>query len=213
AEDNCWPDKTLAPRYPPAPTKYKFLNSGGFYARFDAFVAALAAVESYEAPDDQWCWAKTWLDGRVKLAPDYNCRIFQSLKRSEDEMAYGERILNVLTETEPCVFHGNGGADMSRVIKFILGPAYLDLDDLADDHEVASQNVLPESSRIQTVKPLIKQPANKRAPAGFHRAAAATKPVPKPAIGIVVHDEEPQLLIECLRHARAACAHALIFVI
>jgi hypothetical protein len=224
-EDNCWPDLSLAAQYPQVRTKNRYLNSGGIYGTFDAFVRALEIAESYGVPDDQWCWTKAWLDGRVSLTPDYHCTIFQSLRRSECDMDYnGPRIRNISTGTEPSIFHGNGGADMSRVREFIFSRSPTRAGEngqKAPSHVICNvKSLLPEAMYVSSHRGafardethLRQKKSFRWQPAGFI-PTLATKRQTTPAFGITIVEEGPELLSKCLRNVRSVYPQAPIFVI
>jgi hypothetical protein len=205
--------------------KYKYLNSGGIYGTFDAFVRALKVAESYKVSDDQWCWTKAWLDGKIELELDYECRIFQSLYRSEEDMDYsGSRIRNRLTSSEPCVFHGNGGADMSGVLTHLFERDLVigsnDPTKLAvewSEHGFAnvarSWSEVDSSFATRGAKLPSRRNNRKATPPGFLPSCKTLMQQAVPAFGITVDDEGPEVLIQCLRSVRSVYPRAPIFVI
>jgi procollagen-lysine,2-oxoglutarate 5-dioxygenase len=118
AESTCWPDKSLADKYPMVrePEK-RFLNSGGFigYAREIYDLVNYQPVG--DSDDDQLYYTQLYLNRAVRhewsMKLDSRAEIFQNLN-----FALGEIILkykdshsylyNLQTETAPIVVHGNG---------------------------------------------------------------------------------------------------------
>jgi hypothetical protein len=129
AEMQCWP---WAKRYgdcsPLAPRKYRYLNSGGYMATWDAFITVLEAVKDL-ADDgygetnygqhmtiktrDQAAYYRAWMEG-LPMHVDSACRIFQCLAGVDthwfynEDFEWGKRPFNRVTKTCPCVFHLNG---------------------------------------------------------------------------------------------------------
>ena len=75
-----------------------------------ATLEELLAGEQYRMNSfcDQRCWTDWYLrhpNGKLRAALDTNCEVFQSFFRTEDVMDNG---FNVVTATQPSVFHFNG---------------------------------------------------------------------------------------------------------
>lgn len=113
SEPNCWPDKSLANKYPNVNSDNKYLNSGGFIGKVKDILKILP--ETFEShSDDQLYYTKQFLNTSL-IELDYKCKIFQCLNKAENniEILYNKsRVKNKITETLPCQIHGNG--DNSR---------------------------------------------------------------------------------------------------
>uniref|UniRef100_A0A1B6LRI1 procollagen-lysine 5-dioxygenase n=1 Tax=Graphocephala atropunctata TaxID=36148 RepID=A0A1B6LRI1_9HEMI len=113
AEQNCWPDQSLADLYPITESRYKYLNSGGIIGYASELYELLSSHELNPKDDDQLFYTKLFLDKtirekhRIKL--DHKAVIFQNLYGAlEDLDVVQGTLLNVVHGTKPLVFHGNG---------------------------------------------------------------------------------------------------------
>jgi hypothetical protein len=124
AETNCWPPFGPSPDdYPPAPTRYRFVNSGGYIGRVDYLIRVMTELGVPEMPDfqsDQHLWADVYVSGKTEMKLDHYCQIFQCLWDAHGDLTYEERIYNHLTGSYPCIIHGNGRTDMARVNQVVL---------------------------------------------------------------------------------------------
>ena len=109
-----------------APTKWRYLNSGLIVGKTESILTCLEAMDlpnvlgdhwdevrqCTENPDDQRMWQKIFLEQPVNIKLDYYCELAQTMHDADmnDFDFSGERIKNVVTNSEPCVFHLNGGA-------------------------------------------------------------------------------------------------------
>ena len=119
AERGCWPDWDMAlgrewcrRTYPPAPTPYRYVNSGVWLGRADDAHALLADLEAYTPGlDDQHVVSHMFVDEPHRFALDYNATLFQSLQGEHKVKApAGAAVVNPITRTHPLVVHFNGGA-------------------------------------------------------------------------------------------------------
>jgi len=117
AEQSCWPDRSLANRYPESPYHYRYLNSGSFigYAKDLSKITQRAKDDSLpNISDDQLYYTLEFLNGRHKrlISLDYKCEIFQCLGWSYDDVTIeGGRLHNTVTNTRPLVAHGNSSKE------------------------------------------------------------------------------------------------------
>ncbi|KAF7399331.1 hypothetical protein HZH68_007923 [Vespula germanica] len=117
AEGSCWPDRSLASKYPHVTGGKRYLNSGGFmgYA-FDIFaILNTATLEDHE--DDQLFYTNIYLDEELrekhKIKLDHKSEIFQNLYGAvadvelifKGQEAY---LQNTVYNTIPLIVHGNG---------------------------------------------------------------------------------------------------------
>ena len=121
-EANCWPHGQYTDRMPNAPHRFRFLNSGFYMATWPEFLdvtekllASPAFLHPKYARDDQGVWQDAWMRGSIRLRVEYECRLCQSLhgvnghwSMLNPDIAWGKRPKNLVTNSYPCVFHGNG---------------------------------------------------------------------------------------------------------
>ncbi|MEM9556450.1 MAG: glycosyltransferase domain-containing protein [Acidobacteriota bacterium] len=122
--------------FPPAPTPFRFPNSGGFVA---PPAAVLRALERFDRPEvwrtdnDQAFWSDVYLEGgsddAIRL--DHGCSIFQcqwwseqTLRPLRRPLARTGRMRNRVTGARPCLFHANGFCDLEAGARWILGSSY-----------------------------------------------------------------------------------------
>jgi hypothetical protein len=123
-ERACWPRADLTDRFPPAPSPYRFLNSGFFVGKTEAVIAMLRGLkmddikDDYQKPDGGWYhnndqdnFQAFYVDNQDKIALDNNALICQSLHLAEPDEFYIKppRITSRITGNAPSAFHGNGG--------------------------------------------------------------------------------------------------------
>ena len=130
AESTCWPDESMTTLHPKAlyDSKYKFLNAGAYIGRV-ASLKEFFAERVDDEDDDQLYMQRVWTNNLKSKRPlsitlDYEQYIFQT---HEPECVTIEKdILNPITNTHPCLYHGNGGpeakAKFAEMYKAITTP-------------------------------------------------------------------------------------------
>ncbi|KAK1117502.1 hypothetical protein K0M31_016535 [Melipona bicolor] len=122
AEGNCWPDKSLASKYPPANRGKRFLNSGGFIGYASDIYAILTYAPIKNKDDDQLFYTLAYLDEKLRerheIKLDHKSEIFQNLYGAvaDVELKFeGSKasLLNTVYNTEPLILHGNGYSKLS----------------------------------------------------------------------------------------------------
>ncbi|KAL3068846.1 hypothetical protein niasHT_032971 [Heterodera trifolii] len=125
AEPFCWPDRTLAPQYPPVVFGERYLNSGmfiGFAREIYALLAIAGDLNLQDGDDDQLFYTRVFLDPdrRTKLgvALDSMSYIFQNLNGMQEFVGISPQsaknsddfvmLENFLYNTNPLILHGNG---------------------------------------------------------------------------------------------------------
>jgi hypothetical protein len=112
AEKVCYPDADLAERYPPSPTAYRFLNSGGAIGRVADMRAMIASIGFATTDDDQRAITRWFLEHPGTIALDTRCAFFLPLFAVTDaEIALDTnegRVTLLATGERPCFLHGNG---------------------------------------------------------------------------------------------------------
>ncbi|XP_062134515.1 procollagen-lysine,2-oxoglutarate 5-dioxygenase [Drosophila sulfurigaster albostrigata] len=119
AEKFCWPDKSLANKYPEVEGKAsRYLNSGAFIG-YAPQVYALLEEPIEDTGDDQLYFTKVFLDEtkRAKLGMklDTQSRLFQSLHGAKNDVklkvdldSNQGTLQNIDFMTTPAIIHGNG---------------------------------------------------------------------------------------------------------
>jgi len=122
AERNCFPDGSLAPRFPDEGTPYRYLNSGFFVGLASSILDLLEKMDLESIapedgaagwhPCDQLYYQLAFLEHResLKLALDPLGKLCQTLHDVPDDELTLEsgKLYNRLTKTFPLVAHGNG---------------------------------------------------------------------------------------------------------
>ncbi|XP_054009537.1 procollagen-lysine,2-oxoglutarate 5-dioxygenase [Hylaeus anthracinus] len=122
AEGACWPDKSLASKYPLATRGKRFLNSGGFIGYASDVYAILTYSPIKNKDDDQLFYTKAYLDEKLRerhqIKLDHKSEIFQNLYGAvadvELKFVGGKAsLLNTVYNTQPLILHGNGYSKLS----------------------------------------------------------------------------------------------------
>ena len=112
AEKACWPDISLACKYPNNNSPYLYLNSGGFIGSAHNIYSLIREATISNTDDDQLFFTNIYLNDKLKerITLDYNCYLFQTLSDSILDIAFhGQHIIrNIQFNTYPLVIHGNG---------------------------------------------------------------------------------------------------------
>lgn len=126
AECCCWPpDPELCARYPQTNRRCKYLNAGFWMGETWAIaplVEELDMLSMKKEKCDQAILRDLFLSGRHPAKLDTECKILMCCNLdSHDfiEMKLG-RWTNTETGQSPCLFHGNGASDLSRLIPALL---------------------------------------------------------------------------------------------
>ena len=118
--ERCPPAGDRAARYPPAPTPYRFLNSGTFIGEASYILQGLAEWDVLRWPvagQDQLLLTDAYLADTSVLTVDHECRLFQCMYWAEGDVDFDDNgIRNRITGARPLVVHGNGGSDLSKVV-------------------------------------------------------------------------------------------------
>jgi len=106
AETNCAPDPQLAGHYLRSPTRYRFLNSGGFIGEGRYLLDLMERHQIWSchsrADDQRWSTAR-YLEDPRSIRLDTRCE---------------HGIHNHRTHSYPLVFHGNGGSNLRPVLRW-----------------------------------------------------------------------------------------------
>ncbi|XP_039763255.1 procollagen-lysine,2-oxoglutarate 5-dioxygenase isoform X2 [Pararge aegeria] len=119
AEPFCWPDASLAKKYPNTTVTNPYLNSGGIIGYLPELKKILNMKEIANRDDDQLFFTEAYLNEDLRLtyhlALDHKSEIFQNLHgalsdiklitNSTTECPY---LVNLLNNARPLIVHGNG---------------------------------------------------------------------------------------------------------
>ena len=119
AEPYCWPDQTLAPKYPLVVFGERFLNSGLFLGYVPEMMKLLEyGSDILDYDDDQLFYTKIFLDEKkrteLKMSLDPLALVFQNLNGAltSVNMEYDAngfaQVYNHDYNTHPAIIHGNG---------------------------------------------------------------------------------------------------------
>ncbi|KAF7235757.1 Multifunctional procollagen lysine hydroxylase and glycosyltransferase LH3 [Varanus komodoensis] len=117
AESFCWPEWSLAEKYPPVSVGKRFLNSGGFIGYAPTIHQIVQLWKYKDDDDDQLFYTRIYLDSALRekhgITLDHKSKIFQNLNGAIDEVVLKfektrVRARNVAYDTMPVVIHGNG---------------------------------------------------------------------------------------------------------
>lgn len=127
AEQSCFPEELLAPRYPASTGPYPYLCSGAYIGRASAVLDLVSHAYTADDTNDQLDCTLYYLDqpGRAEL--DHRAELFQSnvveeLEHLEEVVHRGAlRYRNRHTGTLPCLLHANASDDekplLDRVVR------------------------------------------------------------------------------------------------
>jgi hypothetical protein len=107
-EKACWPEPSLAAQYDNCDSQWKYLNSGGYLIKPEYLINLVDSTPIFAGMDDQLYFTKLHLKNHFKL--DNNCEIFQTLAHDNGSSfdLSDNLFLNKITNTRPCIIHGNG---------------------------------------------------------------------------------------------------------
>ncbi|XP_058038161.1 multifunctional procollagen lysine hydroxylase and glycosyltransferase LH3 [Ahaetulla prasina] len=117
AEIFCWPEWSLAEKYPPVTYGKRFLNSGGFIGYAPVINRIVQLWKYKDDDDDQLFYTRVYLDPALRekygITLDHTSKIFQNLNGAIEEVVLKfeqtrVRARNVAYDTLPVVIHGNG---------------------------------------------------------------------------------------------------------
>nr|CAD2173598.1 unnamed protein product [Meloidogyne enterolobii] len=138
AEAYCWPDKSLASKYPPIVFGERYLNSGMFIGYIKEILKMLEFAKEQnlaDNEDDQLFYTYLFLDENIrndlKVGLDSLSIIFQNLNGAQEFVTIRKEnneamIYNSLYITYPLILHGNGPAKiLLNQFENYLGENYL----------------------------------------------------------------------------------------
>lgn len=125
AEKACYPIPSLASRYPECKTPWKYLNGGNYCGDIETLIKFFEqeGLNKFKgAINGQLEQSTAFLhayDNGFPIELDYECKYFQSIA-FEDPGDFslaedGKAIVNNLTGSHPCVYHGNGRTNMNSI--------------------------------------------------------------------------------------------------
>ncbi len=133
AELNCYPtDKWLINNYPPAPTRFKYINTGtyiGYVKNIKNWLAKLQPIDAKMCDQamTSYYYVKNKKD-RNLFELDYYCNLFLPLFNiKEDEVeidAINRQVYCLITQSSPSVVHANGFSFLiwDKVYEALIAP-------------------------------------------------------------------------------------------
>lgn len=124
AETNCYPDYSLASKYPNSESKWRYLNAGLYCGRAKYLKKLLDQVlPRIVGSDDQLQFSIAFIEMPHLVTLDYKCNVFQTLYdghvggniNMDDFIFQGKQIVNKHFNTTPLLFHGNGKINMRNL--------------------------------------------------------------------------------------------------
>ena len=122
AEKNLFPTEVACRMYPPSPTQWKYLNSGGFMGSMRDLQRMLSnphfsdrSLEAFRCDGHAYHYFHLDNPGAIQL--DHHCRVFQTFHRGAPLRNDNGVMTNTVTGTQPSILHGNGGtaADVAGI--------------------------------------------------------------------------------------------------
>ena len=120
-EKNCWPDSSLASKYPKTDSEWKYINSGSYYSPSKLFIDMIEANPPLYIDDDQLWMTNQFLNNPNDKVLDYDCEVFQAYSFiSDDDFGYeNKRLQNLKTKSQPVLIHSNGKTDDTKVLDLL----------------------------------------------------------------------------------------------
>lgn len=103
----CWPHADKASKFPDAPTRYKYINSGTYIGYVSELKKIMNHAQINHWEDDQDYIHEIFFENIYDIGIDYECYIFQT--NHPDIQKLGSQLNNTETQCCPCIYHGNGG--------------------------------------------------------------------------------------------------------
>jgi hypothetical protein len=114
-EKACWPDASLADKYPECDTPWKYLNSGSYLFKPQKLIDYVDRHPIEIGMDDQLYFTNMFLSKETNCKLDTDCKIFQSIAfESEGEFSIDNGFHNNVTNSNPIILHGNGKTNMDK---------------------------------------------------------------------------------------------------
>jgi hypothetical protein len=120
-EKNCWPNSSLASKYPKTDSEWKYINSGSYYSPSKLFIDMIEANPPLYIDDDQLWMTNRFLNNPNDKVLDYDCEVFQAYSFiSDDDFGYeNKRLQNLKTKSQPVLIHSNGKTDDTKVLDLL----------------------------------------------------------------------------------------------
>lgn len=128
AEKCCWPDDKKMKLYPPSLSPWRYLNAGCYIGYVGALKKVISMAHRRCHPifkrqqSSQRVYTDVYLKNRDVVTLDTECRIFQTLFLSENDMVFKDGEWgNTVTDTKPCAVHANSQRHNIEPIANALG--------------------------------------------------------------------------------------------
>jgi len=117
AETTCWPDPSLADKFPNPSTGVPYLNSGTYMGTVKELKRMFSAPIT-NAEDDQLYAQKQYLSGDYDVVLDHESYLFFCLAGAEDSVRVQNGwVINTDTNCTTTMIHGNGGGYTKSVFE------------------------------------------------------------------------------------------------
>lgn len=127
AEKACYPIESMAPLFPQTKSPWKYLNGGNYCGEIKLLIEFFDkyGLNKYKGDiNGQKEQSESFLKAKLDEFPielDDQCKYFQSIAFEDPGDFYldedGKGIVNNITGSIPCVYHGNGRTDMTPIYK------------------------------------------------------------------------------------------------
>jgi len=117
-EKACWPESSLADKYPKSKSEWKYVNSGTYYSPSSLFIKIFeSSPPEYHNDDQLWLTNKFLSQPEDDIQLDTQCYLFQCYSHiHDDDFSYeNNKLYNLKTKTFPIFAHGNGRTDMTLI--------------------------------------------------------------------------------------------------
>jgi len=139
AETSCYPWPHVAHMYPESPTKYRYINGGGFVGYAGALLAMILAGDPTQSPCDQAYFTYYYLSLRQSRPyPRIKLDVYQTIFQTTYAISWSHftirqgRLYNTDTDTQPLLIHFNGNQFLRKDDTSII-PLFRDLLALKSD--------------------------------------------------------------------------------
>ena len=121
AEKNCWPDYSIASKFPNQNEPYKYLNSGCFIGQVSEIKKFLKNdIQDYD--DDQLFLQQAFLKNQLDIKLDYEQYIF--VTNESEVIIRNNQLYNPVTNCCGCIYHGNGDLQAKQHFKILYNTLF-----------------------------------------------------------------------------------------
>lgn len=128
AETQCFPDSSMAIKYPDSPGKWKYLNGGIMTGTVKKIKQLFEKVIKEKIEINQKNYSNIFLTTNL-INLDYRCEVFQTLLAGpyphhpnidmNDFEFENKTVINSFFKTRPLLFHGNGSVNLAPLLPYV----------------------------------------------------------------------------------------------